>query len=64
MNPFLKPERAETRQAGFNIDTRDLLVEQDALRFKALAYRSRIRTTSTASLIWFVLEVVNAVCLR
>ena len=43
MNPFLKPERAETRQAGFNIDTRDLLVEQDALRFKALAYRSRIQ---------------------
>lgn len=64
MNPFLKPERAETWQAGFNIDTRDLLVEQDALRFKALAYRSGIRTTSTASLIWFVLEVVNAVCLR
>ena len=43
MNPFLKPERAETWQAGFNIDTRDLLVEQDALRFKALAYRSRIQ---------------------
>lgn len=64
MNPFLKPERAETRQAGFNIDTRDLLVEQDALRFKALAYLAGSRTTSTASLIWFVLEVVNAVCLR
>ncbi|EEZ6079895.1 TonB-dependent receptor, partial [Escherichia coli] len=43
MNPFLKPERAETWQAGFNIDTRDLVVEQDALRFKALAYRSRIQ---------------------
>ncbi|WP_213716285.1 TonB-dependent receptor domain-containing protein, partial [Cedecea lapagei] len=43
MNPFLKPERAETWQAGFNIDTKDLLVQQDSLRFKALAYRSRIQ---------------------
>ncbi len=43
MNPFLKPERAETWQAGFNIDTRGLLVEQDTLRFKALGYRSRIQ---------------------
>ena len=64
MNPFLKPERAETWQAGFNIDTRDLLVEQDALRFKALAYRSRIQNYIYSESIWFVLEVVNAVCLR
>ncbi|WP_434967905.1 TonB-dependent receptor domain-containing protein [Shigella flexneri] len=63
MNPFLKPERAETWQR-FNIDTRDLLVEQDALRFKALAYRSRIQNYIYSESIWFVLEVVNAVWLR
>lgn len=43
MNPFLKPERAETWQTGFNIDTKDLLVDSDALRFKALVYSSKIQ---------------------
>ena len=43
MNPFLKPERAETYQAGFNINTQDLLLKEDSLRLKALVYRSKIK---------------------
>ncbi|WPU20954.1 TonB-dependent receptor [Cedecea neteri] len=43
MNPFLKPELAETWQLGFNIDTKDLIAKQDSLRFKLLGYRSRIQ---------------------
>ncbi|WP_082204245.1 TonB-dependent receptor domain-containing protein [Winslowiella iniecta] len=43
MNPFLKPEKAETYQAGFNIIKNGLLFEQDTFRLKALAYQSRIK---------------------
>ncbi|MCG2877034.1 TonB-dependent receptor, partial [Obesumbacterium proteus] len=43
MNPFLKPESAETYQAGFNIKAHSLLVDEDLLRLKALVYRSKIK---------------------
>jgi hemoglobin/transferrin/lactoferrin receptor protein len=43
MNPFLKPEHAETWQAGFNINSRDILMQDDALRLKATAYTSRVK---------------------
>ncbi|WP_318390797.1 TonB-dependent receptor domain-containing protein [Enterobacter sp.] len=43
MNPFLKPEKADTWQAGFNVNRKGLLTGQDTLHMKALAYRSRIK---------------------
>lgn len=43
MNPFLKPESAETYQAGFNIKAHSLLLNEDLLRLKALVYRSKIK---------------------
>lgn len=43
MNPFLKPEKSDTWQAGFNINRKGLLSEQDSFHMKALTYRSRIK---------------------
>ncbi|WP_237730077.1 TonB-dependent receptor domain-containing protein [Lelliottia aquatilis] len=43
MNPFLKPEKADTWQAGFNLNKEGLLSEQDSFHLKALAYESRIK---------------------
>ncbi len=43
MNPFLKPEKSNTWQLGFNLNKTGLLLKQDTLRFKALAYESRIK---------------------
>ena len=43
MNPFLKPEKAETWEAGFNVNKKGLLAEQDNFHMKALAYQSRIK---------------------
>lgn len=43
MNPFLKGERSETWQAGFNLSGNDLLFKQDTLRFKAVVYTSKIK---------------------
>lgn len=43
MNPFLKPEKAKTAQIGFNINTDGLLLQQDSLHLKALAYQTRIK---------------------
>lgn len=43
MNPFLKPEKADTWQAGFNVNKVGLLSEKDTFHLKALAYESRIK---------------------
>lgn len=43
MNPFLKPEMANTWETGFNINKHGLFTEADTFRIKALAYRSRIK---------------------
>ncbi|MGX5089000.1 TonB-dependent receptor domain-containing protein [Enterobacter sp. UPMP2052] len=43
MNPFLKPEKADTWQAGVNIVKEGLLTERDSFHMKALAYESRIK---------------------
>lgn len=43
MNPFLKPEKAETWEAGFNVNKKGLLLEEDSFHLKALAYQSRIK---------------------
>jgi hemoglobin/transferrin/lactoferrin receptor protein len=43
MNPFLKPEKAETWEAGFNVNKTGLLTTQDTFHMKALAYQSRIK---------------------
>ena len=43
MNPFLKPEKAETWEAGFNVNKKGLLLEQDRFHLKALAYHTRIK---------------------
>lgn len=43
MNPFLKPEKATTWEAGFNIIRKGLLSEQDSFHMKALTYRTRIK---------------------
>ncbi|MFP9228903.1 TonB-dependent receptor domain-containing protein [Pectobacterium cacticida] len=43
MNPFLKPEKADTWQAGFNVNKHGLFLAQDTLRLKALAYQTRIK---------------------
>ncbi|RTF04881.1 TonB-dependent receptor domain-containing protein [Serratia marcescens] len=43
MNPFLKGERAETWQAGFNANGHDLLVKEDSLRLKVVGYTSKVR---------------------
>ncbi|WP_163505311.1 TonB-dependent receptor domain-containing protein, partial [Escherichia coli] len=48
MNPFLKPEKAETWEAGFNVIKQGLLSEQDSLHLKALTYRSRIKDYITS----------------
>ncbi|PWF25537.1 TonB-dependent receptor [Corticimicrobacter populi] len=48
MNPFLKPEEAETWQAGFDIFKQGLLTEKDTFQLKALAYRTRIRNYITS----------------
>lgn len=48
MNPFLKPEKAETVEAGFNINKTGLLLEQDSFHMKALAYQSRIKNYITS----------------
>lgn len=43
MNPFLKPEQADTFQAGFNINKEGLFTETDTFHMKALAYESRFK---------------------
>lgn len=43
MNPFLKGERAETYQIGFNSTAGNLLFEEDSFRLKALYYTSKIK---------------------
>lgn len=48
MNPFLKPEKAETWEAGFNVNKKGLLVEQDSFHLKALAYHTRIKDYITS----------------
>ena len=48
MNPFLKPEKAETWEAGFNVNQKGLLSEQDSFHLKALAYQSRIKDYITS----------------
>ncbi|HHG8772054.1 TPA: TonB-dependent receptor [Raoultella planticola] len=48
MNPFLKPEKAQTWEAGFNINQQGLLFAQDSLHLKALTYRSRIKNYITS----------------
>lgn len=48
MNPFLKPEKAETWEAGFNVNKKGLLLEQDSFHLKALAYHTRIKDYITS----------------
>lgn len=48
MNPFLKPEKADTWQAGFNVNQKGLFSEQDSFHLKALAYESRIKDYITS----------------
>lgn len=48
MNPFLKPEKAETLEAGFNVNKKGLLTEQDNFHMKALAYQTRIKSYITS----------------
>jgi hemoglobin/transferrin/lactoferrin receptor protein len=48
MNPFLKPEKAQTWEAGFNVNKKSLLVEQDSFHLKALAYHTRIKDYITS----------------
>lgn len=43
MNPFLRPEKSETYQIGFNTFKHNWLVENDKLGIKALYYRSKIK---------------------
>ncbi len=43
MNPFLKGEKAQTLQLGFNSFRPDLIVDGDQLRLKALWYNTRIK---------------------
>ena len=43
MNPFLKPEQADTFQAGFNINKEGVFTETDTFHMKALAYESRFK---------------------
>ena len=43
MNPFLKPEKAETWQLGVNVVKDGLLLQEDKLMLKALAYRTRTK---------------------
>ncbi|WP_277849983.1 TonB-dependent receptor domain-containing protein [Moellerella wisconsensis] len=42
MNPFLKGEKAQTVQLGFNSYRPDLVIAGDALRLKALWYHSKL----------------------
>lgn len=48
MNPFLKPEKAETWEAGLNVNKKGLLLEQDSFHLKALAYHTRIKDYITS----------------
>nr|WP_314417826.1 TonB-dependent receptor [uncultured Erwinia sp.] len=43
MNPFLKPEKAETWQLGTNVNLEGLVVEKDKLMLKALVYQTRTK---------------------
>ncbi len=43
MNPFLKSEKADTFQLGFNSYRPDLIIEGDSLRFKGLWYHTKIK---------------------
>lgn len=42
MNPFLKGEKAQTVQLGFNSYRPDLIITGDVLRLKALWYHSKL----------------------
>ena len=48
MNPFLKPERAETWETGFNIVKQGLIAQDDSLHLKALVYQSRYKDYITS----------------
>ena len=48
MNPFLKPEKAETWEAGFNVNKNGLFAGEDKFHMKALAYQSRIKDYITS----------------
>ena len=43
MNPFLKSEKANTFQIGFNSYRPDLIIDGDSFRLKALWYHSKIK---------------------
>ncbi|WP_060430763.1 TonB-dependent receptor domain-containing protein [Serratia marcescens] len=43
MNPFLKGEKAETWQGGFNANAHDLLFKQDSFQLKAVYFETRIK---------------------
>lgn len=43
MNPFLKGEKSDTYQLGFNSSANGLFFKEDALRFKAVYFRSKIK---------------------
>ena len=54
MNPFLKGEKAETWQGGFNANAHDLLFKQDSFQLKAVYFETRIKTTYPAKPTWCV----------
>lgn len=41
-NPFLRPERGDTYEAGFNVLANGILTERDAIRFKAVGFYREI----------------------
>lgn len=43
MNPFLKSEKADTYQIGFNSYRPDLIIDGDSFRLKALWYHTKIK---------------------
>ena len=48
MNPFLKPEKADTYQIGFNTFKHSWLIDTDKLGIKLLYYRSKIKNFITS----------------
>lgn len=43
MNPFLRPEKAETSQLGFNTAKQHVLLDNDFLGVKVVAWRTRLK---------------------
>ncbi|MFY1026915.1 TonB-dependent receptor domain-containing protein [Actinobacillus seminis] len=52
MNPYLKPEKANTYQIGFNTLKRNLFSEQDQLGLKVSHYRQRIKDFITSEMFY------------